>query len=74
LKNNLQKYIAWAGGGSQVARELNLSRTTIWSWQIKGFPDSDFSGRTNYAYQIAKLCRSNGHLISKDKVLKAGKP
>jgi len=74
LSKNLQKYIGWAGGGTYVARELNLSRTTIWTWQKSGFPDSDFSGRTSYANQIAKLCRANGHVISKDQVLKAGRP
>lgn len=74
LNNNLEKYISWAGGPSVVSRELGLSRTTIWTWKKIGFPDSDFSGRTSYAKQLAKLCRDNGYIISKDKVLRAGKP
>jgi len=74
LKAKLKKYIEWAGGASEVARQMQLSRTTIWRWQNLGLPDTDFSGRTNYARDLAKMCRDNGYTIDSKKVLRAGKP
>ncbi len=74
MKLTLKKYIKWAGGASEVARQMQLSRTTIWRWQNLGFPDSEFSGRTKHARNLAKMCRENGHTIDAKKVLQAGKP
>ena len=72
--NNIKKYIQWAGGGSVVARELGLSRTTVWRWQYYGLPDTDYSGKTSHARDLAKMCRKNGHKVDGSKVLSAGRP
>ncbi len=74
MKKTLRKYIDWAGGPSKVARELSLSRTTVWRWVSEGFPDTDFSGKTKHARSLAKMCRDNGYIIDAKKVLKAGHP
>jgi len=73
-KQKIKKYIVWAGGPSEVARELGLSRTTVWRWVHSGFPDTDFSGKTSHASNIAALCIGNGHLITDKEVLAAGRP
>jgi len=73
-KKELSKYIRWAGGPSEVSRKLGLSRTTIWRWYNFGFPDTDFSGRTSYAKELATMCFNNGHEIDGDKILKSGRP
>jgi len=74
LNKQIHKYVKWAGGPSHVARTLQLSRTTVWSWGKSGFPDSDFSGRTSYAGQLAKMCRANGYAVKSNDVLQAGRP
>jgi DNA-binding phage protein len=74
LKIKLKKYIKWAGGASEVSRQLGLSRTTIWRWQHLGFPDTDFSGKTKHARNLAKICRDNGYSVDAEKVLRAGRP
>jgi len=73
-KKKIQKYIAWAGGPSNVARELGLSRTTVWRWVHSGFPDTDFSGKTFHSGNIAKLCNDNGYTVVPKDVLSAGRP
>lgn len=72
-KKKIHKYIVWAGGPSEVARELGLSRTTVWRWVQFGFPDTDFSGKTTYADDIAKLCLDNGHRVLSQDVLLSGR-
>jgi len=67
LNKKIHKYVKWAGGPSHVARTLKLSRTTIW-------PDSEFSGRTNYARRLTKMCRDNGYTLAFNDVLQAGRP
>lgn len=73
-KKNILKYIDWAGGPSEVARELGLSRTTVWRWGHFGFPDTDFSGKTSYANDIAALCNGNGYSVASVDVLLSGRP
>lgn len=74
MKQKLIKYIQWAGGASEVARTMGLSRTTVWRWQHLGFPDTDFSGKSKHARNLAKMCRDNGYIIDAQKVLQAGRP
>lgn len=74
MKKNLRKYVEWAGGPSVVAKKMKLSRTTVWKWYKVGFPDTDFSGKTTHAKELAKMCNKNGYSINGDKVLRAGRP
>lgn len=74
LKNNIRKYVEWAGGPSHVSREMKLSRTTIWRWYKVGFPDTDFSGRTSHAKALAEMCNKNGFAITQDQILEEGRP
>lgn len=70
----IKKYIQLAGGASQVSRTLGLSRTTVWRWQNVGFPDTDFSGKTSHAKNLAQMCRKNGHEVKDSQVLSSGRP
>jgi len=63
-----------AGGPSVVAKKMKLSRTTVWRWYNVGLPDTDFSGRTNHAKFLAKMCNKNGHSVDHEQILRAGKP
>jgi len=74
LKKSIRKYVDWAGGPSVVAKAMKLSRTTVWRWYKVGFPDTDFSGRTNHAKTLAKMCNKNGYAVNPEQILKAGRP
>jgi len=71
--NKLKKYIDYSGGQSEVARKLNVHRQTIWRWETKGFPHTEWSGATAYSIAIAELCRKNGYPVLTDEVRMAGK-
>jgi len=74
LIKSIRKYVDWAGGPSEVAKQLKLSRTTVWRWYKIGFPHTDFSGQTSHAKTLARLCQKNGYDIDFEKILKAGRP
>jgi len=73
-KKTLHDYIVIAGGATYVSKKCGISRRTIYRWANNGFPDSEYSGRTNYAVKLSHLCSDMLHKVSAKHLLKIGRP
>jgi len=69
MNKKLHDYILICGGQSEVARELKVHRKTVWVWETKGFPHTEWSGATTWTDQIAKLCCTHGFQVTGEKIL-----
>jgi len=67
--NKLKKYIKICGGQTVVAKSLNVHRKTVWVWETRGFPHTEWSGATTWAEQIAKLCQAKNCQVTADQIL-----
>lgn len=73
-KKTLHDYFMIAGGPTKVSKEFGISRRTLYRWHENGFPDSEYSGRTNYTQQLSALCAIEKHKVSAKHLLKVGRP
>lgn len=69
MSKTLREYILICGGQSKVANHLGVHRKTVWVWEKKGFPRTEWTGETKWADKIARLCRANKHNVTGDKIL-----
>lgn len=66
---NLSNIIKMCGGQTVVARHLNVHRKTIHQWERNGFPRTEWTGETDYAERIQKLCKVNGIKITATQII-----
>lgn len=69
--SSVKKIINDAGGVSTVALAIDLTERSIYKWIEKGaFPRSEYTGETDYAYQIEKLSKK----YTREQILQIGNP
>ena len=69
--STVKKIINDAGGVSVVAMTIRITDRSVYKWIVRNaFPRSEYTGETDYASQIAVMCKS----YSREQILQIGNP